>query len=83
MQNRSATELGIQQEYVNEWINYSREAEYTKLPVSFEYAHDHPQGKKLLRSTVSSIGACCGCTSQFAYVIEDITERKLAEEHLR
>ncbi|MFB2768360.1 PAS domain S-box protein [Pelatocladus sp. BLCC-F211] len=83
MQNRFATELGVPQEYVSEWINYYREAEYTKLPVSFEYAHDHAQGKKWLRSTVSSIGACCGCTSQFAYVVEDITERKLAEEHLR
>ncbi|KOP25321.1 histidine kinase [Hapalosiphon sp. MRB220] len=83
MQNRFATELGIPQECVNEWMNYYREAEYTKLPVSFEYAHEHPQGKKWLRSTVSSIGACCGCTSQFAYVVEDITERKLAEEHLR
>ncbi|TBR59599.1 hybrid sensor histidine kinase/response regulator [Westiellopsis prolifica IICB1] len=83
MQKRFATELGVPQEYVNEWINYYREAEYTKLPVSFEYVHDHPQGKKWLRSTVSSIGACCGCTSQFAYVVEDITERKLAEEHLR
>ncbi|MCP6760855.1 MAG: PAS domain S-box protein [Fischerella sp. CENA71] len=83
MQKRFATELGVPQEYVNEWINYYREAEYTKLPVSFEYIHNHAQGQKWLRSTVSSIGGCCGCTSQFAYLVEDITERKLAEEHLR
>ncbi|WP_315791524.1 PAS domain S-box protein [Fischerella sp. JS2] len=82
MQNRFATELGAPQESVNEWINYYREAEYTKLPVSFEYVHDYPRGKKWLRSTVSSIAACCSSTPQFAYVVEDITDRKLAEDNL-
>ncbi|MER3491554.1 MAG: hybrid sensor histidine kinase/response regulator [Mastigocladus sp. ERB_26_2] len=82
MQNRFATELGAPQESVNEWINYYREAEYTKLPVSFEYVHEHHQGKKWLRSTVSSIAACCSGTPQFAYVVEDITDRKLAEDNL-
>lgn len=82
MQNRFASELGVPKECVDEWIHYYREAEYTKLPVSFEYAHDHPQGKKWLRSTVSPIAAYCGGTPQFAYVVEDITDRKLAEEHL-
>jgi PAS domain S-box-containing protein len=82
MQNRFASELGIPKEYVDEWIHYYREAEYTKLPVSFEYAHESPHGKKWLKSTVSSIAACSSCTPQFAYVVEDITDRKLAEEHL-
>jgi PAS domain S-box-containing protein len=81
MQNRLASELGIPQEYVHQLINHYREAERTKLPVTFEYIHETPQGKKYLRGTVSSIAAtCCDRAPQFAYAVEDITESKRIEE---
>ncbi|MDM9381624.1 PAS domain S-box protein [Chlorogloeopsis sp. ULAP01] len=83
MRNRLESEIGMPQQQVYEWIQYYREAERTKLPVSFEYPHDTPQGKKWLRTTVSSIGAYSNCVKQFAYVVEDITERKQAEDNLR
>ncbi|MFQ4140921.1 PAS domain S-box protein [Chlorogloeopsis sp. ULAP02] len=83
MRNRLESEIGMPQQQVWEWIEYYREAERTKLPVSFEYPHDTHQGKKWLRTTVSSIGACSKCVKQFAYVVEDITERKQAEDNLR
>ncbi len=83
MRNRLASELGICKDRIREWIKYYRQAERSKLPVSFEYPHETPQGQKWLRATVSAVGGCCSCVPQFAYIVEDITERKQAEDNLR
>ncbi|MBF2008219.1 MAG: PAS domain S-box protein [Chlorogloeopsis fritschii C42_A2020_084] len=83
MRNRLESEIGMPRQQVCEWLKYYREAERTKSSVSFEYAHHTPQGEKWLKATVSSIAACCNCVKQFAYVVEDITERKQAEDNLR
>jgi two-component system, cell cycle sensor histidine kinase and response regulator CckA len=83
MKNRFASDIGIPQKYVSEWINYYRQAEQTRSPVSFEYLHETGDANKWFRATVSSIATCCGSPQRFAYVIEDITERKQAEQQVR
>ncbi|MCV3213263.1 PAS domain S-box protein [Plectonema radiosum NIES-515] len=80
MKNRFASNMGVPQKYVRQWINYYHQAEKTRSPVSFEYLHETGDAKKWLRATVSSIAACCHNPQRFAYVIEDITERKQAEK---
>jgi two-component system, cell cycle sensor histidine kinase and response regulator CckA len=79
MKNRFASNIGVPQKYVREWINHYCQAEKTRSPVSFEYLHETGDTKKWLRATVSSIAACCHNPQRFAYVVEDITERKQAE----
>ncbi len=82
MKNRLASEMGVPQKYLHEWIHYYRQAEQTQSPVSFEYPHETADGKKWLRATVSSIDAGCD-RPKFAYIVEDITERKQAEQKVR
>ncbi len=80
MKNRFASNMGMPQKYIRQWINHYRQAEKTRSPVSFEYLHETGDAKKWLRATVSSIAECCHKPQRFAYVVEDITERKQAEE---
>jgi two-component system, cell cycle sensor histidine kinase and response regulator CckA len=82
MKNRLASEMDVPQKYISEWINHYREAQRTQAPVNFEYAHDSPEGNRWLRATVSAV-ACCRDHQRYAYVVQDITERKQAEEQLR
>jgi PAS domain S-box-containing protein len=83
MQNCLARELGIEPKYLKQWINHYRQAELTQAPVKFEYAHDTDQGKIWISATVSAIAKNDHSRQQFAYIAEDITERKQAEEQLR
>lgn len=83
MKNRFASDMGIKQKYVREWINYYQQAKQTRQPVSFEYPHDTCNGEKWLRTTVSSIAACCGSPQRFTYIVEDITTRKQAEQQVK
>ncbi|MGI2905045.1 hybrid sensor histidine kinase/response regulator [Tolypothrix sp. VBCCA 56010] len=82
IKNRFASNMGVPQKYVREWINHLRQAAKRRSPVSFEYFHDG-DAKKWLRATVSSIAVCCDSPQRFAYVVEDITERKQAEQQIR
>jgi PAS domain S-box-containing protein len=83
MQNRLAREMGADKKHLTQWIHYYRQAELTQAPVRFEYAYDTPQNCKWLSATVSAITQNYGSRQQFAYIVEDISERKLAEEKLR
>jgi two-component system, cell cycle sensor histidine kinase and response regulator CckA len=83
MESCVANDRFERQKYVRSWIPYYLEAKRTKSPVSFEYLQNTPQGERCLRATVSAIPECCGSPPRFAYVIEDIADRKQAEEKLR
>ncbi|WP_371819412.1 PAS domain S-box protein [Tolypothrix sp. PCC 7910] len=83
MQNRLASEMGAPQEYINQWIEKYREAEHTHAPVRFEYTHETPTAKKWLSATVSAINSDCSGRQRFSYVVEDISDRKQAEEELQ
>ncbi|MBW4448255.1 MAG: PAS domain S-box protein [Spirirestis rafaelensis WJT71-NPBG6] len=83
MKNRFASNMGVPQKYLHKWINHYRQAEKTRSPVSFEYLHETEEAKKWFKATVSSIAACCDSPQRFAYVVEDITERKQAEQQVR
>ncbi|MBW4609265.1 MAG: PAS domain S-box protein [Hassallia sp. WJT32-NPBG1] len=83
MKNRFASNIGVPQKYLHKWINHYREAEKARSPVTFEYLHETGEAKKWLRATVSSIAGCSSSPQRFTYVVEDITERKQAEQQLR
>ncbi|GAB4368859.1 MAG: hypothetical protein Kow00121_08280 [Elainellaceae cyanobacterium] len=83
MQGHRASELGAPQSYIREWIDRYRQAERTQRPMRFEYSHETSEGQKWLSGTVTAIANAGSSHSRFAYVVEDITERKWAEEELR
>jgi two-component system, cell cycle sensor histidine kinase and response regulator CckA len=83
VEKRFASGVALPQKYVRDWMPYYHQAQQTKSPVSFEYLHETSEEKRWLRATVSSINACCFDKSgRFAYVVEDVTERKDAENQL-
>ena len=80
MQNKRASEMGVPQEFLRMWIERYREAERTQSPVRFEYTHESDQGQRWLSATVSLIAFSPSKPQRFSYVVEDISDRKLAEE---
>ncbi|HAJ58674.1 MAG TPA: hypothetical protein DCP31_04935 [Cyanobacteria bacterium UBA8543] len=83
MQNRLASEMGVPPKYLRKWIAHYRKAERTRSPVKFEYFHDTAQGQRCLSATVCPIALSPSNRSRFAYVVEDISDRKLAEKVLQ
>jgi PAS domain S-box-containing protein len=83
MKNRLDSELGVPREHAQLWLDRYREAERTGTPVRFEYFHSVPGGVRWLSAIVSAIESSLENCPQFAYVAEDITERKQAEAALR
>ncbi|MEH2419518.1 MAG: PAS domain S-box protein [Nostoc sp.] len=83
MQNRLVREMGATNKHVSQWIHHYRQAERTQSPVKFEYSDETPQGQIWVSATVSAIGVNSGSRMQFAYVAEDITERKQVEQKIR
>jgi PAS domain S-box-containing protein len=81
MQYRLDSELGVPPEHVQLWCDRYREAERTQTPVRFEYFHPVAGGVRWLSASVAAITD--SANSRFAYVAEDITERKIAEAALR
>ncbi|MCA1993017.1 MAG: PAS domain S-box protein, partial [Coleofasciculus sp. S288] len=80
MQNKRASEMGVPQAFLRMWIERYREAERTQSPVRFEYIHESDQGQRWLSATVSSIALSPRKRQRFSYVVEDISDRKFAEE---
>jgi diguanylate cyclase (GGDEF)-like protein/PAS domain S-box-containing protein len=81
--NRPATQLGISRAMVDDWIRFYREAERTGQPVNFQYPHPTADGVFWLSSTAAHIAGTNAGRALFAYVVEDITERKQAEDEIR
>ena len=81
--NRLASEIGAPRSHVQMWVDRYREAQRTAAPVSFEYPHQTSEGKKWLLATVSPIPFSPGDKPRFSYMVEDISDRKVAEARLQ
>ncbi|MFB2877448.1 PAS domain S-box protein [Floridanema aerugineum] len=82
MRNATASVIGAPKEHIQQWIKHYREAERTQAPVRFEYTHVTQEGERWLSATVSLIPAKLSSRSRFAYIVEDITDRKLVEAQI-
>jgi signal transduction histidine kinase/ActR/RegA family two-component response regulator len=68
---------------VRRWADQYRSAEASGSAVRFEYVHETDAGPRWLRAVVARIGGTSGARPRFAYMAEDITDQRFAEESLR
>jgi PAS domain S-box-containing protein len=80
MQNRLGSSLGVPPQYLRLWIHQYRLAQRTQTTIRFEYPHETDLGKKWLSASVCPIEGASSLHPKFAYVIEDITNRKKSEK---
>lgn len=79
---RLTSEMGMPPELTALWVRRYREAVAARRPVRFEYRHQLPGGSRWLSATVCPIETAPWQRPRCAYVMEDATERKRAEEQL-
>ncbi|MFQ4138950.1 PAS domain S-box protein [Nodosilinea sp. PGN35] len=83
VQNRFASDLGVSAATIERWSAYCREAERTQAPVRFEsYQAEEPSRGRWLSGSVCAVDSGPSGHPRFSYILEDITERKQAEETL-
>jgi len=81
---RLASGLGAPPDAIREWVTHYRAAEASGMPVRFEYRHAaRDEHRYWLMVTVAVIGPGPSGRTRFAYVAEDITERRRTEKALR
>ena len=83
MRNRRASELGVPRAHILEWLDRYRECESRQKPVRFEYQHPFAAESRWLSATVTFIARMPNGRSRFSYLVEDVTDRKRAEDLLR
>ncbi|WP_293098688.1 PAS domain S-box protein [Moorena sp. SIOASIH] len=83
MQNRLASELGAPKTHIRRWITHYRESQQSNQPISFEYDHTTETDTRWLCATVCPITDTTTPRPRFSYVVDDITDRKLAEQELQ
>ncbi len=76
LKGKLASELGVPQETVQNWLKHYRQAKVEGSPVRFEYKHPSENGIIWLSATVSAIHDLSTMTERYAYVVQDITEQK-------
>jgi PAS domain S-box-containing protein len=79
---RSASEIGFDRETVDVWRRHYQMSVAERRVVQFENRR-HINGRwDTLVATVAPIDGCAGSTPRLLFVVEDVTERKQAEEEL-
>lgn len=82
MKQKFASEMGVPKDTLDWWLSCYRKSQATGGPVYFECLHETPQGVKYLAVTVSPILDTARQNSRFSYIVEDVTDRKKAEEKI-
>ncbi|MEG4942711.1 PAS domain S-box protein [Microcoleus sp. F4-D5] len=80
--NRFASDMGVPPADLQQWLDRYREALQTQAAASFEYRHDTQTELKWLSASVCPIGIGPNGRPRLSYIVEDITNRKRAEEAL-
>lgn len=83
IQGALVSQIGFSPERVELWLAKYEESVRTGRPVRFDYASERSKAPKWFSATVTPIGGNPEQPPRFSYVVEDITDRKLAEQELR
>ncbi len=79
---RRSSELGIPAAQIEFWLEKYRASAEAGAPIGFEYRLDHPGGFQVFSAVVSPLPGY-EAHHRFAYVVEDITQRRRVEEELK
>lgn len=82
MDHRLASEMGAPGPLRREWLRRIREATEMRAPVRFEFRYTADTERRWFSATVSPIDSPHRTRPRFAYVVEDVTERRQAERML-
>lgn len=82
MDHQLASELGVPGVLRREWLRRVREAAAAHTPVRFEFRHVDAGERRWFSATVSPVDSPHRTRPRFAYVVEDVTERRHAEQLL-
>jgi diguanylate cyclase (GGDEF)-like protein/PAS domain S-box-containing protein len=84
LRGRLTAEVGaLSSDEAREWLERFRESERLGGSIHFEHRHRGRDGMKWAAVHISFLGLTAQGHSRFAYVVDDITERKISEEALR
>lgn len=76
-------QLGNPDDFEKLWVENYRRCQKTGESSFFEYEYVHATGSSWLEAAASFIGIADSGNPRFSFVVQDITERKQAEEKLR
>jgi putative nucleotidyltransferase with HDIG domain len=80
MAGRLASEFGVSGDLIGLWIGKYRESQQTGGPVHFQFRAQTALGPRWMSGIACHLGLSPEGRRRFAYVAEDITEHRLAEE---
>lgn len=83
MRNALASEMGVNQDFVDIWIKYYEESKKSKKQLNFKYEHEVGTRSYFFSVTVNYIGESERGFSRYTYVVFDITEHREAQKALQ
>ncbi len=83
LKDKLGSELGEPLERVKVWLKHYKESQNSREPVTFEYIDSQLGKDSWLSATVTYLGTQKDGNPTFSYVVNDITNRKKAEEELK
>lgn len=83
LRGKRDSELGVPREVTRLWLERLAKARESGAPAAFDYTPHQDDDPQWLFATVSFLGLSAEGHPRFAYVTNDITHRKRAEEELR
>jgi signal transduction histidine kinase len=78
-----APEMGLPEPIARLWIENYRRSQAEGQAIRFEYEDPGPTGRRWLSAAVNYLGDPAPGRSRFSYIIEDITEKRRADELIR
>jgi len=83
MSNMLASEMGVDQQFIDVWIKRYEESKHKKQQVNFEYEHKTDKQSHFFSVTVNYLGESARGFSRYTYVLFDITEHKRSQKELQ
>ncbi len=83
IQNKRASEIGWEQQQIETWIQHYKKALYAQSPVKFELPYPTINGQKYLSVTTCPVFVDDIKSERVSFIIEDISENKLAQERIQ
>ena len=82
MSNMLASQMGVEQKFIDTWIKNYEASKLKRQPVNFEYKHMSDK-RYIFSVTVNYLGESSRGFSRYTYVLFDITEHKRIEAELK